>query len=147
MWLLNKQFADYAFGTPHFQNLQASNVIQAENKLRGSGDWTITKPASNHEIEGFASVTSAKPWEAISFYLNSNLSDAEHLKTKIDIYRMGWYEGKGGRLIHKRRCHRRQTAFVPHVHRWTVHDRMPVVTNPTRSRFPQNGLAVSTSPS
>ena len=99
MWLLNKQFADYAFGTPHFQNLQASNVIQAENKLRGSGDWKITKPASNHEIEGFASVTSANPGEAISFYLNSNLSDAEHLKTKIDIYRMGWYEGKGGRLI------------------------------------------------
>ena len=99
IWLLNKQFADYAFGTPHFQNLQASNVIQAENKLRGSGDWKITKPASNHEIEGFASVTSANPGEAISFYLNSNLSDAEHLKTKIDIYRMGWYEGKGGRLI------------------------------------------------
>ncbi len=34
---------------------QSSNLIQIENALPGTTDWMLSNPASNHEIEGYAS--------------------------------------------------------------------------------------------
>lgn len=71
------------------------NFILHENQNAGTIDWQLKKPSDNHEIEGFASKTSVFPGEEIKFYINCKSSTFS-----IDIYRMGWYEGKGGRLMH-----------------------------------------------
>jgi len=81
----------------------------AENKLEGTLDWQITRflyeyPEStaglpftrglrSPAIEGFASATSVYPGERIDFKVSLNPAGAY----TIDIYRMGYYGGKGGR--------------------------------------------------
>lgn len=53
-------------------------------------NWKLENPATNREIEGFASKTSINKGESIHFYINTN---SEFLS--LSIFRMGWYEGKG----------------------------------------------------
>lgn len=76
----------------------AQNVAQSENaKTAGvSAQWFISDAsyASNAEIEGYASATSVNRGESISLYVKS--VDSTHT---IEIYRVGWYGGTGGRLI------------------------------------------------
>ncbi len=68
------------------------NPIQIENAKAGTTDWQLTNPAENHEIEGYASLTSVNRGGQISLYVKSN--DANYT---IDIFRMGWYGLAGGR--------------------------------------------------
>ncbi len=49
--------------------------------------------ALNREIEGYASLTSVNRGNPIDFFISS----AENFT--IDVYRMGWYKGKGARLM------------------------------------------------
>src|SRR3990170_8833779 len=69
----------------------AQNPIQTENLKAGTTDWQLTNPALNHEIEGYASLTSVNRGGQISFYVKSN--DATYT---IDIFRAGWYGLAGG---------------------------------------------------
>jgi hypothetical protein len=76
------------------------NPVQRENakSLGVSGDWQIAKEtnyAAHHEIEGYASATSVTHGETIKFYVNT--IDPTYT---LDVYRMGWYGGAGGRLMH-----------------------------------------------
>jgi hypothetical protein len=64
----------------------------AENRRPGTADWDITRPALNHEIEGYASKTSINAGETIDLYVNTA---ARHYA--IDVFRMGWYGGAGAR--------------------------------------------------
>ncbi len=70
------------------------NPIQTENAKAGTTDWQLTNPAENHEIEGYASLTSVNRGGQISLYVKSN--DANYT---IDIFRMGWYGLAGGRRV------------------------------------------------
>ncbi len=76
------------------------SVIQRENaKTADDGvtdQWEIAgrNYASNHEIEGYASATSVNRGESIRLYVNT--VDPEYT---ISIYRIGWYGGKGARLV------------------------------------------------
>lgn len=70
------------------------NAIQRENKKTGHADWIITNPALDHEIEGYASLTSVNQGEKIKFFVHS-----ESLSYSIEIFRMGWYGGKGARRV------------------------------------------------
>ncbi|MFD0712110.1 N,N-dimethylformamidase beta subunit family domain-containing protein [Paenibacillus sp. GCM10027626] len=86
-----------------------ANAIVAENQLEGTLDWQITRflfeyPEStmglpltrglrSPAIEGFASATSVYPGESIDFKVSMNPAGSY----TIDIYRMGFYGGKGGR--------------------------------------------------
>lgn len=70
------------------------NPVQIENRKPGTGAWILTKPARNHEIEGYASSTSVNRGETIRFYVHS-LAPSYHLT----IYRMGWYGGLGARQV------------------------------------------------
>lgn len=38
----------------------AQNPIQLENAKPGTADWQLTYPATDHEIEGYASATTVK---------------------------------------------------------------------------------------
>lgn len=86
-----------------------TNATVEENKLEGTLDWQITRymyefPEStmglpftrglrSPTIEGFASAASVYPGEQIDFKVSLNPAGAY----TIDIYRLGYYDGKGGR--------------------------------------------------
>lgn len=75
------------------------NPIFWENYCIGGATraWNIdaANGAFEHEIEGFASKTSVNVGESITFHVNVKTAGL----FKINIYRLGWYQGKGGRLI------------------------------------------------
>jgi hypothetical protein len=54
----------------------------------------LSNPATNREIEGYASATSVNRGQQINFYVNTASSSYT-----IDVYRMGWYAGLGGRQV------------------------------------------------
>ena len=70
------------------------NPTQLENARLGTSDWEISLPATNHQIEGYASAPSVNRGEQITFFVSTN--DPTY---NIDIYRIGWYSGAGGRLV------------------------------------------------
>lgn len=77
---------------------QALNPIQMENQLPGSTGWQLGKFVSDdfhQQIQGFASAVSVNKGQSIAFYVTVHPSQPY----TMDIYRMGWYEGKGGRLM------------------------------------------------
>jgi hypothetical protein len=55
----------------------------------------------NHEIEGYASKTGYTTQEPVTFYINVKAPESQGQPEHFDIqiYRMGWYGGKGARLI------------------------------------------------
>jgi len=71
-----------------------SKSIVEENSLPGTTEWELTKPAIHREIEGYASATSVNVGNSINLFINTAA-----LKYTITIYRAGWYNGLGGRLI------------------------------------------------
>ena len=70
------------------------NGIETENQLAGTTDWKLSVPATNREIEGYASATSVNHGGAISLYVNTTAP-----AYTIDVFRMGWYGGRGGRRV------------------------------------------------
>lgn len=78
------------------------NYVLRENALLGSPDWRITNPSpldtTNHTldqgIEGFASANSVGAGQSIGFAVSSTTSTFS-----ANIYRMGWYQGDGARLM------------------------------------------------
>jgi N,N-dimethylformamidase beta subunit-like protein len=69
------------------------NAVQAENAQPGSDGWHAA-PAPEHAIEGYASETSVAPGST----LHLHVSTAPAGRYRIEIYRLGWYGGSGGRL-------------------------------------------------
>src|SRR5438477_7291682 len=72
-----------------------------ENQQPGSGNWQMwlhgIAPADdvNKQIKGYASATSVNKGESITFYVTVNPAQ----QYTMDVYRMGWYQGLGGRLM------------------------------------------------
>src|ERR1041384_2759602 len=73
---------------------KAANPIQVENAQQGTAAWQLSNPATNREIEGFASLTSVNQGAQIRLFVNT----ADPTFT-LDIYRMGWYGGAGSRQL------------------------------------------------
>ncbi|KAB8334749.1 hypothetical protein SD80_007205 [Scytonema tolypothrichoides VB-61278] len=69
-----------------------SNPITIENIKPGTSDWQLTNPATKREIEGYASLTSVNRGDEIKFFVNT-----KEPSYTIEIFRMGWYGGAGGR--------------------------------------------------
>jgi hypothetical protein len=67
-------------------------TIKAENAKPGSKQWHLTNPAKHREIEGYASATSVDRGQDISIFVNT----ADPTYT-LQVFRMGWYGGFGGR--------------------------------------------------
>jgi hypothetical protein len=67
-------------------------TIKAENAKPGSTDWHLTDAAEEGEIEGYASSTSVNRGESISIYVSTD--DPTYM---LQVFRMGWYGGKGAR--------------------------------------------------
>ncbi|UIE37514.1 DUF4082 domain-containing protein [Leptodesmis sichuanensis A121] len=73
----------------------AQNQIVLENQKPGTRDWQLTNLAINDEIAGYATATSINKGEPLQF----KVSLAQPGQYKIDIYRLGYYGGFGGRFI------------------------------------------------
>jgi len=75
----------------------AVNPIVAENQQPGSSGWLGQGPHGDDatgQIKGYWSATSVKQNEDITLFVT--VSPAQTFT--VDIYRMGWYQGLGGRL-------------------------------------------------
>lgn len=87
--------------------ISGNNIIRQENEKPGTTDWIITKVIrGDHErydsgwdrrkaIEGYVSKTSVRAGETLDVFVSTDPADSYSL----DIYRMGYYGGKGGRLV------------------------------------------------
>ncbi|MBE9055501.1 N,N-dimethylformamidase beta subunit family domain-containing protein [Sphaerospermopsis sp. LEGE 08334] len=73
----------------------AQNAIVLENQKAGTTAWKITNLATNDEITGYGDATSINKGQA----LNLKISLAQAGQYRLDVYRLGYYDGKGGRLI------------------------------------------------
>ena len=93
------------------ESARAQNVVQEENRLPGTRDWVLTKlepaaagqsPSSPDDqfrrrraIEGYCSRASVRAGETLTVYVSMNPPG----RFKFDLYRMGYYNGDGGRLV------------------------------------------------
>ena len=78
------------------------DLIRAENEKPGTTDWMLSKtrvsPATKYRcpwIEGYCSKTSVRPGESVDIMVSAN----PPAPFVIDVYRLGYYSGKGGRRV------------------------------------------------
>src|SRR5439155_16454048 len=88
-------FAPHALG--------ASSRIRDENAKPGTTDWLLTNTRTDDSkircpwIEGYCSKTSLEAGETLEIKVSANPPS----KFTLDIYRLGYYGGTGGRLMEK----------------------------------------------
>ena len=81
-------------------NVERDGPAVEENERDGDDGWlpqSTPNPrpeAATHLIEGFTARTSVAPGETLEFLVST---DPER-RYRIDVYRLGWYDGVGGRL-------------------------------------------------
>ena len=79
----------------------ADNPIVLENQQPGSTGWQLygagyqVADDATGQVKGYASAASVNKGQALTFYVT--VSPAQTYT--IDVYRMGWYQGTGGRLM------------------------------------------------
>jgi hypothetical protein len=66
----------------------------AENQRPGTLDWIVNFVQPDHALEGFASQVSAKAGDDVAVFINTTAK-----AVRVDAYRMGYYQGLGGRLV------------------------------------------------
>jgi hypothetical protein len=86
-----------------------SAIIREENAKPGTTDWILTKVTRDPDepyqqgwhvrtkIQGYASRQSVKHGETLTIHVSADPED----QYQLDIYRMGYYGGKGGRLVRR----------------------------------------------
>jgi hypothetical protein len=83
--------------TPRLATAQ-SNPIVIENQQPGTDAWDIGDNLANDtagQIKGYASAASVNKGQNITFYVSVNPAQT----FTIDVYRIGYYQGLGGRLM------------------------------------------------
>ena len=92
---------------PQQKSRKPDNIITKENSKQGTTDWLLTKvqrhPNEPYDdgwhrrtaIEGYVSHMSIKAGDTLRIYVSTDPPD-EYM---IEIYRLGYYGGKGGRLV------------------------------------------------
>lgn len=82
----------------------AANPVVLENAKTGTRDWLLTNARIDAQtkyrcpwIEGYCSRQSIRPGETISFHVSTNPPSP----FTLEIFRLGYYGGNGGRLMQK----------------------------------------------
>ena len=75
--------------------VNSHNPIVTENRNVGTTDWRITNLARNHEIEGYADATSVNAGSSLGLMISLSAAGQYNL----EVYRLGYYGGTGGRLM------------------------------------------------
>src|SRR5690554_4307514 len=82
-------------------DLVQDGLVAAENQKAGTTDWQLTYIRSlnyrSEMIEGYCSHTSIRAGEKMEIFISADPAT----EVSIDIYRMGFYGGKGGRHLIK----------------------------------------------
>lgn len=75
--------------------MAVDNEITIENSLPGSpaSEWDISG-SGDQSIQGFATQTSVGQGETVDFKIDTTAADY-----RVDIYRLGWYQGNGARKV------------------------------------------------
>jgi N,N-dimethylformamidase beta subunit-like, C-terminal len=81
---------------------KGSDIIRTENEKEGTLDWQLTytrvDPKTQYRsrmIEGYVSRQSVKAGDSLDVFVSTDPASPFH----IDIYRLGYYGGKGGRHL------------------------------------------------
>ncbi len=75
----------------------ATNPIVQENAQPGSIGWHIPQGlAATTQIQAYAGTTSVSPGQSITFYVSTQQNGTSY---RLDVYRLGWYDGTGARLM------------------------------------------------
>jgi hypothetical protein len=69
--------------------------VADENRKRGTGAWMLRGGRARGHITGYVASQSIRPGEMQRVYVYAPRSRW----LRIDVYRMGWYGGRGGRLV------------------------------------------------
>ena len=74
----------------------ADNPVVVENQQPGTSDWQLANTADdvNGQVKGYADTTSVLQGGSVNLYVSVNPAQA----FTVDVYRIGWYGGLGGRL-------------------------------------------------
>ena len=76
--------------------LAPKNPIAAENAQRGLVDWQPLEPnGAAHGIEGYSSQVSVSSGGLLQLHVSTRPA----ARYQVQIYRLGWYGGSGGRLM------------------------------------------------
>ncbi len=86
------------------KRLATTGAVREENAQAGSTDWMLTKtyvdPSTKYRstpIEGYASHASIAAGDTLRLFV----STAQPSRVSMDVYRLGYYGGKGGRLMQR----------------------------------------------
>jgi hypothetical protein len=69
--------------------------LVAENQRPGTLNWICNHVQPDHALEGFASQVSAVHGDDVVLFVNTTTAHA----VQVQAYRMGYYQGLGGRLV------------------------------------------------
>ena len=84
------------------------NPIRAENARPGTAAWRI-RLAPRHALEGYASEVSVAPGDSLHLHVSS----VQRLRYRVQVFRIGWYGGTGGRRMPCRSCRLHAAAARP----------------------------------
>lgn len=100
-----------------FEAVRSDAVIE-ENRLDGTLDWQLKnvriEAATRYRspaVEGYCSHTSVRPGELLKIMVSTNPAS----EFSIDIFRLGYYGGKGGRLVQELGNFRGQVQKDPEI--------------------------------
>ena len=62
--------------------------------MHGTLDWVCSHVQPDHALEGYASQVSAEHGDDVALFVNTTAQAVQ-----VQAYRMGYYQGLGGRLV------------------------------------------------
>jgi hypothetical protein len=68
--------------------------VAVENRRPGTASWRISRLGARTAIEGWADHASATTGQRVRLYVSTTAPSF-----KVQAYRMGWYRGRGARLV------------------------------------------------
>jgi hypothetical protein len=86
--------AVFAGGSAARVGRDLSNPVVLENSREGAAGWAESA-SDPPTVEGYTSEVSVLPGETLHFHVASDPAASY----RIDVYRLGWYGGVGGRLV------------------------------------------------
>ncbi len=76
---------------------KVNNPISRENMLPGTTQWQISEgKGATTQIQAYTSALSVAPGQKLTFYVSTLHEGTTY---DIEVYRLGWYQGNGGRLM------------------------------------------------
>jgi hypothetical protein len=86
--------ASHPAAAPAAQAGPAGSWVAVENRRSGTSSWRITRLGPPEAIQGWVDQASAANGERVRLYVSTTAP-----RFHVEAYRMGWYGGRGARLV------------------------------------------------